>query len=172
LPLIEELLPFWNLLRETMTQGLLYQRRSVIENREHVPFCRASLADLIQEFQSRCSRSKALTRTECIGLRDQLLGEAGGLKYDHIEQEFHSVARRLRWPCRTTLKDFRHAFATMLGNTPIAEAYKKYLMGQSPGKSALNAYTHLNQVRDQFQAGVKHGWPVLIEAIQRRVQEI
>ena len=70
------------------------------------------------------------------------------------------------------MKDFRHAFATMLGNTPMAEAYKKYLMGQSPGKTALNAYTHINQLREQFRAGVNHVWPVLIEAIQRRVQDV
>ena len=29
-----------------------------------------------------------------------------------------------------------------------------------------------SQLREQFQASVNHVWPVLIEAIQRRVQEV
>jgi hypothetical protein len=42
-------------------------------------------------------------------------------------------------------------FATILGSTSTAEAYKKYLMGQAPGRAALNAYTHLNELRPQLE---------------------
>jgi hypothetical protein len=172
LPLIAELRSFWDWLRDTAAPGLLYQRRSVLGGREPARLREASLADLIRELQERCAASQECSSAERLRLREQILREAGGLTYDHVEQEFQGVARRLRWPRAATLKDFRHAFATMLGNTPMAEAYKKYLMGQSPGKAALNAYTHLTLLREQFQAAVNSAWPALIAAIRRRVQEV
>ena len=171
LPLIAELRPFWDWLRDSAAPGPLYQRRSVVEGREPARLREASLADLIREFQARCAPSQARGHAERLRLRARLLQEAGGLSYDHIEQEFRRVARRLGWPAAATLKDFRHAFATMLGNTPMAEPYKKYLMGQSPGKAALNAYTHLTHLREQFQAAVNDAWPALIEAIRRRLHQ-
>ena len=171
LPLIAELRLFWDWLRDSAAPGPLYQRRSVVEGREPARLREASLADLIREFQARCAPSQARGHAERLRLRARLLQEAGGLSYDHIEQEFRRVARRLGWPAAATLKDFRHAFATMLGNTPMAEPYKKYLMGQSPGKAALNAYTHLTHLREQFQAAVNDAWQALIEAIQRRMHQ-
>lgn len=171
-PLIAELQPFWDVLRETRASGLLYQRRAVVEGREPAPLRQASLAELVQEFQARCARSQPGGNIERVRLRDQLIRQAGALNYDHVEQEFQRVTRRLGWPAQATLKAFRHAFATMLGNTPMAEAYKKYLMGQAPGRAALNAYTHLNQLREQFQSSVNQAWPALIRAIRRRTQEV
>jgi hypothetical protein len=53
----------------------------------------------------------------------------------------------------------------------MAEAYKKYLMGQSPGRAALNAYTHLTQLREQFRAAVAREWPEVIAAVQRRARD-
>jgi hypothetical protein len=169
LPLILELRPFWDWLRETSSPGFLYQRRPVFEGRQPARLRETSLEALIHEFQLRCASTQAQSHVQRVRLREQLVREAGGLTYDHIEQEFHGVAGRLRWPNAATLKDFRHVFATMLGGTPMSEAYKKYLMGQSPGKAALNAYTHLTQVREQFQAAINHAWPRLIETILGRM---
>lgn len=171
-PLIADLQPFWDFLRDTSAPGLLYQRRSVVEGRELAPLRQASLAELIEEFQNRCARSKPTGTAERIRLREQLLRQAGALNYDHVEQEFQRLARSLCWRPQATLKGFRHAFATMLGNTPMAEAYKKYLMGHSPGRSALIAYTHLNQLCEQFRQSATHAWPTLIEAIRQRTQEV
>ena len=127
----------------------------------------ASLADLITEFRRRTACSGSPDSSARLHLRDQLFREAGGLNYDDISHEFQTLARQLRWPPQATLKDFRHAFATMLGNSPLAEAYKKYLMGQSPGPAALHAYTHLNQLREQFQAAVGGAWAELLAAINQ-----
>jgi hypothetical protein len=165
LPLQEELAPFWASLRQGKDHGFLYERRSVVAGCDKAPLRGATLAELAAEFQRHCAASKSLDAAERLRLRDHVLREAGGMNYDHIEQEFHSVARALRWPAQATLKDFRHLFATMLGNTPMAEAYKKYLLGQSVGRAALAAYTHLNELRQQYDTAVRGAWTPLVEAI-------
>jgi hypothetical protein len=172
LPLVEELGPFWEWLAGTCGPGLLYLRRSVVEGQGRVALTDASLADLVREFQSRCAMTRSERVSQRIQIRKELLQEAGALNYDHIDQEFRQIARRLDWPPSATLKDFRHAFATMLGNTSMSEAYKKYLMGQSPGKAALNAYTHLNQLHEQFRKSVTESWPALIEAVLARTKSL
>jgi integrase len=171
-PLVAELQPFWDLLRDASSPGLLCQRRAVVEGRELAPFRQACLAELIREFQARCVQGKPWGSTERVRLREQLLRQAGALNYDHIEQEFRQLTGRLRWPAQVTLKDFRHGFATMLGNTSMAEAYKKYLLGHAPVRAALNAYTHLTQLREQFQTSINQAWPALIDSIRRRSREV
>jgi hypothetical protein len=171
LPLLEELAQFWKSLRRDDGRGLLYERRTIIAGREKAILCGATLAELTAEFQRRCAASKSLNAAERLRLRDQVFREAGGMNYDHVEQEFRSVAGRLGWPAQATLKDFRHLFATMLGNTPMAEAYKKYLLGQSVGRTALMAYTHLNELRLQYGASVRRAWTPLVEAILQRLHE-
>jgi len=58
------------------------------------------------------------------------------------------------WPRQATLKDFRHLFASALANPGVPEACQQYLLGQTPSRTAITAYTHLNGVREQYLAAV------------------
>jgi len=171
-PLIEVFHPLWGALRHDGAQGLLYLRRRVIEGGEAVPLRGASLVELVTEFQSRSAKAKSLNAEERRRLRDRVLQEAGGLRYDHVEGEFHRLARQLGWPAQATLKDFRHLFCTTMGNTPMPEGYRRYLMGQAPGKAAAVAYTHLNQLTQQYAAAVRREWAPLVAVVNGRVQEL
>jgi integrase len=168
LPLIEELEPFWKLLRAGPKQGLLFERRAVVEGRGRAPYRAESLDDLIGRYRQECSTGRANEAVAQVRIRNKLLRNAGALKYDDIEQEFRVISRQLKWPREATLKDFRHGFATMLGNSPLADHYVKYLMGHSPGRAALTAYTHLNQLREQFSNAIRQQWPALLVTIRQR----
>jgi hypothetical protein len=172
LPLVDALRPFWDLLRAGPDRGLLYERRSVVDGRERAPVQQASLAELIAEFRNRCARQRSLDAAGRKQLRVQLIQKAGGLNYDHVEQEFRALATQLQWPLHATLKDFRHLFATTLGNTLMPEPYKQYLLGQSSGKAAILAYTHLNQLRQQFADAINREWPSLLQTINQRVDYV
>ena len=104
-------------------------------------------------------------------VRDELFREAGSLDYDHIEHEFRTLAQKINWPRETTLKDWRHLFATTLGNTAMPEAYRRYLMGHAPGRAAIFAYTHLNQLRQHYGDAVSREWTPLIAVINRRLSD-
>jgi hypothetical protein len=82
------------------------------------------------------------------------------------------LARRLGWPPQATLKDLRHLFATTLNNAALPESYRRYLMGQSPGKAALVAYTHLNELRQHFTAAAGRVWQPLLTALSQRGQAV
>jgi hypothetical protein len=170
-PLPDELRPLWDALRTGGDTGLLYQRRSVAEGREVAPLRGQPLAALVTEYRRRCAAAGSPDAAGRELLRDALLREAGGLGYDHVEQEFGTLARRLGWPSAATLKDLRHLFATTLGNTPMPEGYRRYLMGQSPGKAAVVAYTHLNQLREQYAEVVRGAWAPLADAVARRLAD-
>jgi hypothetical protein len=105
-------------------------------------------------------------------LRDAVLREAGGLGYDQVQGEFAALSRRLGWPARATLKDFRHLFCTTLGNTAMPEGYRCYLMGHAPRRAAAVAYTHLNRLREQYAEAVRREWLPLVEVVNRRAQQL
>jgi len=94
------------------------------------------------------------------------------LDYDHVQGEFAKLAKGLGWPVSATLKDLRHLFATMLNNAGMPESYRRYLMGHSPGKAAILAYTHLDQLRRHYSAAIRQEWPGLITAINERVETL
>lgn len=171
-PLLTGLQEFWDDLRDERSYGLLLERRSVAEGREQVPMRGHSLSELVVEYRRRCAACPALNATTKEELRDAVLREAGSLTYDHIQGEFTGLARRLRWPPQATLKDLRHLFATTMNNASMPEAYRRYLMGQSPGKSAIVAYTHLNDLRRHYTEAVHAEWKPLLEAINRRLHEL
>lgn len=100
---IESLLPH----RDQKT-GLLFNSRRVAEGALSPPLHNAAQEELIAEFRARESRQSPGSGQ----LRDQLIREAGGLTYDHIEHEFKKITKRLGWPAAATLKDFRHLFNT------------------------------------------------------------
>jgi hypothetical protein len=170
-PLAEPLRPFWDFLRRGDGHGLLYLRRGVVEGRERAPLRGKSLAELTAEFQRRCAAAKSLDAVGRLRLRDAVLREAGGLSYDHVRGEFAVLARELRWPARATLKDFRHLFCTTLGNAALPEGYRGYLMGHAPGKAAVVAYSHLDDLRQQYAEVVRRQWMPLVWAVNRRAQE-
>jgi hypothetical protein len=170
-PLIESLRPFWEHLGAGRDQGLLYIRRQVLDGKEQAPHRDTNLAGLAAEFQRRCATAMTTEAAARLRLRDGVLREAGGLTYDHVQGEFETVARKLRWPAAATLKDFRHLFCTTLGNTSIPEAYRRYLMGHTPGKAAVVAYTHLNELSRHYTDAVRSEWQPLVDAVLSRLAE-
>ncbi len=168
-PLPERLEPFWEVLRDGRDKGLLHERRAVAEGREQVPLRDASLAELISEYRARCDRKNAKTAAERARVREGVLRDAGGLDYDHMQGEFTKVTNGLGWPAAATLKDLRHLFATTLNNAGVPEGYVRYLMGHAPGKAALVAYTHLDQLRRHYSAALEQEWAPLLDAINQRV---
>src|SRR5207244_2634118 len=128
---------------------------------EHAPWYDRSLEDLVAEFRRRCAAAKTVDAAQQQRIREEVLHDAGGIRYDHVENEFGTLARKLAWPAKATLKYLRHLFATTLGNTAMPEAYRRYFMGHSPGKSAAVAYTHLNQLREHYDKAVLQEWAPL-----------
>jgi hypothetical protein len=171
-PLLDEIQDFWRDLHGDRGHGLLNVRRCVADGQEQARMCGASMIDVVAEYRQRCARIPGLNAAQRQKLRDAVIHDAGGLTYDHIQDEFASLAKRLKWPRQATLKDLRHLFATTLNNASMPEAYRRYLMGQSPGKAAIVAYTHLNELRRHYTEAVRREWQPLIAAIQTRVQEI
>jgi hypothetical protein len=123
------------------------------------------------EYRRRCGTTGIMGAPSRERLRQDLLRDAGGLSYDLIEQEFSVLARRLNWPRSATLKDLRHLFATTMNNAAMPEAYRRFLMGQAPGKAAIVAYTHLNELARHYADAVRREWTPVVEAILQRTRE-
>ena len=167
-PLVEELEPFWNLFRAGKHEGLLLERRAVAEGRETAPLHAVPLSELIREYRARCDRENAKTAADRARVRVRVLRDAGGADYDHVQTEFTKLTKGLGWPAPATLKDLRHLFATTLNNAGVPEGYVRYLMGHAPGKAAVVAYTHLDQLRRHYSAALEQEWAPLLDAINRR----
>jgi hypothetical protein len=171
-PLPDDLRPLWEELRRGQSQGLLYERRGVVEGPEKAPLRGASLAEVVAEYRRRCTGRGDVTAAGRQRLRDAVLHEAGALTYDHIEDEFTALARRLGWPTQATLKDLRHLFATTMNNAAMPEGFRRYLMGQAPGRAAIVAFTHLHELKRHYAQALHREWPALLTAINRRVVEL
>ena len=146
-------------------EGLIFTRRGIQQVSRQTPFFGASLAKLAEEYRrQRCAAGNpsVLERSK---IRERLLRDAGGLNYDQIEHEFQSIARELKWPRTATLKDFRHLFSTCLENAGVPEFYRRYFMGQSPGKTPIATYTHLNELQGQFAKALQIELAPLVAAI-------
>jgi hypothetical protein len=167
--LLEGLQELWHSLRRDRRHGLLYERRTVAEGREKAGLRGAALAEVVVEFQGRCAATSTPDAEKKTRLRDAVMHEAGALTYDHVQGEFHMLGRQLQWPARATLKDLRHCFATAMNNAAMPEAYRRYLLGHAPGKAAILAYTHLNELRRHYEEAVQKEWMPLVEAIRRRL---
>lgn len=153
-------------------QGVLFTRREADFGSLDTPMYGASLADLCTEFQRRCQLCPTPSAADRQTIREELIRAAGGLNYDQIEHEFQCRARQLGWPRQATLKDLRHLFSTNLENSGVAEFYRRYLMGHSPGKAPIVTYTHLNQLQNQFQKALDQDLASLVDAIDRRAREL
>jgi len=125
---------------------------------------------LAAEFDRRAARASSVRDRRKI--RGRLFLDADGLGYDLVEGEFHRVAAKLDWGPEATLKGFRHLFATTLENGGMPEFYRRYLMGQSLGRSAIVTYTHLNQLRQQYERTVTGELAQVCEAIHQRQRQL
>jgi integrase len=67
------------------------------------------------------------------------------------------------------MKDFRHLFATMLANSAVAEGYRRYLLGHTPGRAAAVAYTHLNELPEHYAGALRRHWKSVIDLINGRL---
>lgn len=152
--------------------GLLYHRRPVDEGRETPSLVNASLAAIVDDFERRCAAAKDRSATARRKIRDRVFRDAGGITYDNILAEFRKVTTGLAWPANATLKDFRHLFATNLENAGMPEFYRRYLMGQSVGRTAIVNYTHLNEICQRFQEAVERQFQPLVDAVVRRTSEL
>jgi integrase len=172
LPLIDSLQPLWHVLHASGQAGVLYLRRRVVEGVEVAPLRDHSLPKLVAEFEHRCARVTVISGAERHKVRNAVMREAGAMTYDDVEQEFRRLSSKLCWPASATLKDLRHLFATSMSNAGMPEAYRRYLMGHSPGKSAIIAYTHLNQLAEHYANAVGRELAPLVEAVRKRVAEL
>lgn len=152
--------------------GLVFTRRSTMRVCRKNPLFGASLATLSEEFRRRCRAIGTPSAINRQRIREHLLRDAGGLNYDQIEYEFQAIANRLKWPGAATLKDFRHLFSTCLENAGVPEFYRRYFMGQSPGRATIATYTHLNELQQQFAKAVQNGFASLVTAITDRAAEL
>lgn len=152
---------------ESSSCGLVYLRRTVCEGSNRPAWAECTLADMTEEYQRRLHAG-----ANKHGLCGKLVSEAGGLTYDHIDREFRSLTKQLQWPKQATLKDFRHLFSTLIENAGLPLFYRRYLMGQSPGKSAVVAYTHLNDLKNQYQMAVDRTLHPLVAATTSRMRSL
>lgn len=105
---------------------------------------------------------------ECARVRDGVMRDADRLDNDHVQGEFECLAKGLGWSATATLKDLRHLFATTLNNAGVPNGYVRYLMAHAPGKAALIAYTHLDQLRRHYSAALQQKRRALLEIINQR----
>lgn len=152
--------------------GPLYCRRAVRSGKSKPRLLGKPLDKLVEEFQRRSLAAKVRTAEQRRRLRDHILREAGGITYDHVADEFRRLARQLDWPSAATSKDFRHLFATLMENAGMPENYRRYLLGHSPGRAPIVAYTHLNEVRQRYQEAVEAQLQPIVRAVVTRCQEL
>lgn len=168
-PLVSAHQPIWSFLRGSRTKGLLLQREAVVSGGEQASLGDLSLRELIESYQQGCQQSTYKDRIKRHRYRNLLLRTAGAITYDAIEGHFNGIARRLGWPEKATLKDFRHLFATTLASSGMPECYRRYLMGHAPGRDAIVAYTHLSDLSNQFSQFCHSSWKPLLDAVNARL---
>jgi hypothetical protein len=171
LPLVDDVARLWEILKPATESGLLFERRAVVESRGRAPLRGHSPADLAVEYRKRVAVSPK-SAAERVRARTNVFREAGGLTYDDIRHEFRTIAGRLGWPAAATVKDLRHLFATTMHDVVMPDGYRRYLLGHSPGRAAVLAYTHLTRVREVYSASGLAAWPAVIAAINRRAGEV
>jgi hypothetical protein len=63
-------------------------------------------------------------------------------------------------------------YMTTMNNAAMPEGFRRYLMGQAPGRAAIVAYTHLHELKRHYEAAMHKEWLALVAAIQHRVAEV
>ncbi|HJN08216.1 MAG TPA: hypothetical protein QF564_05960 [Pirellulaceae bacterium] len=172
-PIVDCLRPLWDACSRSAT-GLLYVNRGVAEGRSNPDFLGWSADQLATEFRRRCVAIKGPDARQRRRIRDQVMKESGQLKYDHVEAEFKKLSSRLEWPAEATLKDLRHLFCTCLEDAAVPEFYRRYMMGQSFGKTPIVAYTHITEspVKTYYQVALESKFAPIVDAIEHRWQAL
>ncbi len=168
LPRLEVLARLWDV--QPDSHGLLLLRPEVVEGRVEPPLLGHGLASLIVTYRRRSAQLKSPCRNQLDMCRDDIIADAGGLTYGHVDRGFRRVARQLAWPATATLKDFRHLFNTTLANAGMPEHERQYLMGHAPSRQAITAYTHLTQLHDRYTAIASEAFGPLIATIEHRLE--
>jgi integrase len=143
------------------------RREALTPGGKPFPLLGATKEDLAAAFARRCQLEKAGRAGEVMQVRDGVLADAGALTYKMIRGEFTKVAGTLGWPAAATLKDFRHGCNTALANGGIPEHERRYLVGHHPGKGAIVAYTHLNQLAEHYRLAAERELG-LLDVLRRR----
>lgn len=172
LPLIDPLPQLLQDSDHSPASPLLFPRRTVWEGKHLPPLGKCSFPELISEYQLRIRKNVKGETSSRNQIQRQIVQDAGGMDYDHVQGEFLRLTKQLNWPKKATLKDFRHLFSTSLENAGVPLFYRRYLMGQSPGKSAIVTYTHINELRQQYQRAVERSLNPLCEALANRMREL
>ena len=172
LPLIDPLPQLLQDSDHSPVSPLLFPRRAVWEGKDIPPLGKCSFPELIAEYQVRIRKNGKGETSSRNQSQRQIVQDAGGMNYDHVQGEFLRLTKQLNWPKKATLKDFRHLFSTSLENAGVPLFYRRYLMGQSPGKSAIVTYTHINELRQQYQMAVERSLGPLYEAAVKRMGEL
>ena len=170
LPLLD---PIAALLRSqtARAQGLVYLRRSVIEASEKLTLAGVGLAEIIREYQIRCTAAHNPGARQRALIRDEVMFDAGAMTYKLIQREFLDVANPLGWPKSATLKDFRHLANTTLANAGMPEHERRYLMGHAPGsgRAAITTYTHVNRLAEHFRTAVEKEFGPVTTVLHHRL---
>ncbi|MBL8823454.1 MAG: site-specific integrase [Planctomycetia bacterium] len=166
-PLVPELATFWLLLHGPSQEGLLFIKPT--HKWECIESSNSSIAlqTVVQQFVTKMKKAGDSRAATQLGIRTEVFRAAGGIDYDFIEDEFKKIARRLNWPRRATLKDFRHLFCTTLNNSGMPEVYRRYLMGHALGKGAILNYTHLDELQRHYRKALLSEWGTLLETIEK-----
>ena len=172
LPLIDPLPQLLQDSDHSPVSPLLFPRRAVWECKEIPLLGRYSFEELIAEYQLRIRKNRKGDSAFNDRIQRQIVQDAGGMEYDHVQGEFLRLTKQLNWPKKATLKDFRHLFSTSLENAGVPLFYRRYLMGQSPGKSAIVTYTHINELRQQYQRAVNRSLRPICESVTKRMREL
>jgi hypothetical protein len=74
--------------------------------------------------------------------------------------------------CRNAgMPECRNAGMPECRNAGMPEFYRRYFLGQSPGRSALVNYTHLNDLRHQYEQAVSKTLKPLLAVLTNAGQE-
>ena len=169
LPVIEPIAAFWRVGQVECRRGLVYVRRSAATGEQRPPLLGTPMNGLFTEYYRRCDDINNLDAKTRLRIRNELMHDAGALSYDHIHNEFSRVARKLTWPARATLKDFRHLFSTAMANGGMPEHERRYLMGHAPDKAAIVAYTHLNKIAEHYREAAERELKPVLQVLRARV---
>lgn len=145
LPWIEPLRTL--LISEGKFEGLLFTRRQTDE----IALPNASLETIAAEYRSRVTKAKSYDAASRERVRDGVMNDAGAVTYKIVVGEFTALTSSLNWPKSATLKDLRHLCQTCLDNGGLTLSERQYLLGQSMGRAAINAYLHLNKLAEHYQ---------------------
>ena len=151
---------------------LLFPQRMMFLGNKQPQKSFATVQEFSDDFQTQIQKRNVASPEQRQRLLKLQIRKAGGINYDQIEHEFHGIQQKLGWPSQATLKDFRHLFSTSLENSGVPLFYRKYLMGQSPGNSPIVGYTHVNELKRQYDLALERTLAPVVEVLSKRMSQL